>query len=430
MRADSVSGQTARLEERKPHAHPLLERLRPEVRRRVAGLLTEIVGCTEARILTQGDRVFLNVKDFPNLPLVGWPVDTPEKKELFVRNLALSITPVEEVGAAERTRILLVPPAWGRAGIFSPFEFSDKEGRHFFDLVLKGIGETKLVRGTQVGKDMQVWAQKRGLVVGQERAGDAVRDWENFERLNRLGVRVPLGVAIFNLDSRDSLENEDQRRVLYLRAFREALRCSDFFYVPRWQRMVLEYVGSKISRYEAPEVKGARTYLDFFTTQLGTQAALMENAGYIHNNLLWWGSDDPECRRDRVQGNNVTLAAEVVDFDTGRFAEASEFEDPETRRRGFEKFFTQYYALAANAIFLGRISTGLAPEGLTPDEVQQRIERVFFTAFRSRLKKEDVEPLQDVFLTHGPKVEVRTQDDAHGVIRIGQTVELWRNLQV
>lgn len=222
----------------------------------------------------------------------------------------------KERGGEEDGRRVEVAKEHGRAGLLGRVVFVDEEGRKYRDVDLKGIGKTsEQTTYSSPRKEM-------GRVLGFMDLESAEYDRDISEKFLQLGIQthrvagiIKLKEIILDTGEKISVEEAKQRKILdeteepvvEVRAMgtrNRALELSTLSATDFKKAKLLIEDGKALVASElgiAPEKFSIRDYVTWFAKNLGTQARLMHENGYIHNYFT---------------AHNITLDGKLVDFDS------------------------------------------------------------------------------------------------------------------
>jgi hypothetical protein len=266
-----------------------------------------------------------NKEDFPQLPI--------RKGEGFLNRLLGTDGINEEIflfvdrSGKNATQELLRPPEHGRSLCFNLI-FADSEGNKYKYIVLKGVGlsETGTYGDTEtVRKKIRQHAD--GLTVTVQGMYDlerALKDWKMAKLLHKKGVKVPLPIAIVELDEfvmadgtktgvKEAMgkilpremwyhgEQWENRPVIYLRAFSEVMRLDDA-------------TKQDFESYAAEQGKQLDEYLELLGSRMAENLLKIHKAGKVHANLLThnWTMDGKPVDFDTVKGIRVDFVIDDI----------------------------------------------------------------------------------------------------------------------
>jgi hypothetical protein len=221
-----------------------------------------------------------------------------------------------------------------------PVEFQNSQGEKFFYIDSKGAGSYVLSGKSFFPFDIdEKWHRLEKRIEGVAFLSGELRDTYNTEKLVNLGVRVPQFISVFALSSevfpahvQEKLTELHEKACIVFRGFKNPYRIgglqdllpSEALLNALPQEKVLA-IRNKASETVQSTVKGLKMegvwrdyggnenedYLLNFARLLGQNVGKMQKGRYIHRS--------PGTIGGMVHFSNITLAAEVVDHDTGTF---------------------------------------------------------------------------------------------------------------
>jgi hypothetical protein len=215
-----------------------------------------------------------------DLGVSWWPGhDPPETAELqrMLDGLALCVIPD---GCRRRVGRLLAFDA-GRCLLLPPLCFSGPGGRIYRDVNLKGVGPITEFVGDN--NPLNRW-----YACGMTSTLQAYTDLARSEILRRVGVHVPLGLAILDTGNELQQLHHDGRELryrgaIYVRALSLNTRLHNLRDVE--SDPLAAYLSSELkhlSAVEGTDLTDPSVYVIWFARRVGQQAARMQRLGYLH----------------------------------------------------------------------------------------------------------------------------------------------------
>lgn len=206
-------------------------------------------------------------------------------------------------------------PVHRRSALLGRVIFSDKEGRFYRDLDIKGSGyvvEGKVgVPGEPIGED-----EYSGLL-GDETAHDECKTQEEFLKE---GIRTVRTLAIINLEEiifegkklpveeaweKGMIEKMGGQPVIAVRAFGTKARILNITLATtkkEVRELILDDAKNLVSQETGKDLSNNQDYLQWFTETLGENVGIMNKNGWFHRNLA-------------PPAHNITLDCRIVDLD-------------------------------------------------------------------------------------------------------------------
>src|SRR3989344_4365461 len=196
----------------------------------------------------------------------------------------------------------------GRTAILGRILFSDKQGRVYRAVDLKGIGMVGPGGVCTPGR------HREGGRTGVLDEGSAFSAWQASENVLSAGIRTPRVLAIIGLEQlvvdgkkwglvkaieRDIIDS-DFKPVILVRAFVTRARVGDPYHYPHLGKLLLSDA-KKMVEQETGEEMTLEGFFEWFGKTFGGNVAAMHNMGLYHSYLT---------------PHNITLDCRLVDFDS------------------------------------------------------------------------------------------------------------------
>lgn len=213
-------------------------------------------------------------------------------------------------------------PQHRRSAILGRIIFSDKEGRKYRDVDLKGIGFIYASENEKLAKVGELSKRTSGVqgLLSQE---DALLEWKISEKFLKKGIRTPRNLAIIKLDEiifngqkltlaeaiRKGLIYEGFNPVILVRAFGTKHRIKDLkgteHYDPVTPHQTINVLLEDAISLVSQEVGSkhhltSKEYIEWFARTLGRNVGFLHKIGYVHSGLT---------------EHNITLDCRITDFD-------------------------------------------------------------------------------------------------------------------
>ncbi len=288
---------------------------------------------TNAVLIKQSD-------EFPNLPV---------QPDILKAEVDRSAQTTPETNPSDQPLTMWAMEGMGRSVILpGAFEFSSKNGNKFFFISIKGVGMTdariaqqnrtdlkagngvvtELATATNQGEtyhQIRTDSQDIDHIEGASAVDSLQADFDNSLILHRNGVRTSLPIAIFN----SSIGGKETRAFRNYERVNQLVRCAfkppdddSKTWEPAYAKGASMIDNAKILLSREANfgvVKSDSDYLKVFSVNMGKNLGIEHRIGYIHRRETNAGG------LDAMQ--NVTLAMEVVDHDTGEFANRKNQDD-------------------------------------------------------------------------------------------------------
>lgn len=235
-----------------------------------------------------------------------------------------------------------ISPELGRgATLPGPVLFQNSDGEKFFYIDTKGIGNYLLAKNSISPFDVdEKWFNLERRIEGAVFLSGALWDSNNTKRLVDLGVRVPQFISIFTLSPKVfpphvqvKMSELNEEGCIVFRAFKNPNRIGGFQdlllnetllkRLPKEKSLAIYIKATDLIQNTISNLKMENVWQDYggknenedyllnFSRLLGQSIGRMQKGRYIHRSSRNIGG--------MVHFYNVTLAAEIVDHDTGIF---------------------------------------------------------------------------------------------------------------